>query len=90
MVFYCLFWCRFHLICHISNHPSPCPGVGWLYGYINGVGGGEVADRMCPVLFILFPPCSANAGDNGSARENIIDCEGAEAVVNLVSKEWGL
>ena len=23
-----------------------------------------VADRMCPVLFILFPPCSANAGHN--------------------------
>ena len=27
----------------------------------NCVGG--VADRMCPVLFILFSPCSANAGN---------------------------
>ena len=74
----------FHLICHIYNHPAPFTGVGWRYG----VGG--VADRMCPVSFILCPPCSANAGDNGSAWENIIDCEGVEAVVSLVSKECGL
>ena len=44
-----------------SNHPDQCPSVGWWYGYING--GGGVADRMCPVLSILFPRCSANAVD---------------------------
>ena len=43
-----------------SNHPDQCP-----YGYTNG--GGGVADQMCPVLFILFPRCSANVVDNGSA-----------------------
>ena len=54
-----------HCMLYIQ-HPAPCPGVGGWYGYKNGAVGG-VADRMCPVLFILFPPCSANAGDNGSA-----------------------
>ena len=34
-----------------SNQPAQCPSVGWWYGYVNGRGG--VADRMCPVLFIL-------------------------------------
>ena len=34
-------------------YAAPCPGVGWWYGYINGVGG--VADRMCPVLYCFHP-----------------------------------